>query len=531
MFSLPEALVQKNQALEAAWARYRGEPTVENFVELAVAVNSFTEFLLDKPVVGLHRASHQLEQAVLALFKPDTTHPLPSEALAELDGRVRTLGAQVRAQADGLSGRVERREQPAPEGALRARQAWLFTHDPHAWQALAQQLGHFGIPVRCFSWDAPLPDEATIPLVLVDARHLPRAEWPARVQLLRGRFPTGQIVCLGVRSDFDELHPLLTGGADHCLLEGTPLHLLVERLMELNQREEVETARVLIVEDSKTAGHLIRRTLQENRIASELVHDPRQALAALKQFNPDLVLMDMYMPGCTGVELTRIIRQHPEFLSVPIVYLSGETNVALQVDAMRLGGDHFLTKPFNPVFLSAIVRTKIERYRVLRRTMYHDSLTGLLNHTSGKSTLDVLLSNLGSQGAPVSVVMMDIDHFKQVNDTHGHPVGDQVIRSLAWLLKQRLRRNDVLCRYGGEEFLIALPHTVPAQAHSIMDRLREDFAGIRHPCADGFFQATVSGGIAGFPAYATSDALIQAADAALYEAKRAGRNVIRLAPA
>jgi diguanylate cyclase (GGDEF)-like protein len=127
----------------------------------------------------------------------------------------------------------------------------------------------------------------------------------------------------------------------------------------------------------------------------------------------------------------------------------------------------------------------------------------------------------------MSVVMMDIDHFKQVNDSYGHPVGDQVIRSLSWLLKQRLRRHDVLCRYGGEEFLVGLPHTDTEQAHAIMDRIRQDFAKIRHPYGDSHFSATCSAGVATYPIHSTSDALIKAADEALYQAKRSGRNCIR----
>jgi diguanylate cyclase (GGDEF)-like protein len=196
---------------------------------------------------------------------------------------------------------------------------------------------------------------------------------------------------------------------------------------------------------------------------------------------------------------------------------------------MRLGGDHFLTKPFNPVFLNVIIKSKIDRYRALRRSMYHDSLTGLLNHTSGKSTLDLQLSTMMQEGDHLSVVMMDIDHFKRVNDEHGHPVGDQVIRSLSWLLKQRLRKQDVLCRYGGEEFLIGLPHADGAQALAIMDRIRQDFSQIRHPVGETFFQATASGGIASYPGTSSADALIKAADEALYEAKRAGRNCLRRA--
>lgn len=531
MPSTPASLLEKNRFLNEVWARYRAAPAMEPFVELAVSINSFTEFLRSQNEAGLAHASHELEQAVLALFKADTPHPLPPELVADLDARIAALGEMVRSRVEAASGLPDRRQEPgpAPVFVAAAGRVWLLSRTPARWEGLAEQLGHFGMPTAFAGWEGPLPQEPA-PLLLADLRGEPLSGWQHRVRALRARYPGGQIVCLDVRSDFDELHALLSGGANACLLEGTPLHRLVERIMEFNQRQEAEAGRVLIVEDSRTAGHQIRRTLAENGIECRIVSDPRLALAALREFNPDLVLMDMHMPGCTGVELTRIIRQHPEFLSVPIVYLSGETNVALQVDAMRLGGDHFLTKPFNPVFLNAVVRTQIDRYRALRKTMYHDSLTGLLNHTSGKNTLDMLLSNLGAKAVPVSVVMMDIDHFKQVNDTYGHPVGDQVIRALAWLLRQRLRRGDMICRYGGEEFLIALPHTTPAQAHGIIDRIREDFARIRHPWQGDFFQTTASAGIAGFPRHATSEAVIQAADAALYQAKRKGRNCVCLAP-
>src|SRR3569832_605846 len=148
--------------------------------------------------------------------------------------------------------------------------------------------------------------------------------------------------------------------------------------MELNERHEQEAYRVLIVEDSKTASHLIRRTLQENQIVSEIVNDPRQTLNALKQFNPALILLDMYMPNCTGVEVARIIRQHNKKHNKPNNNQTNKTNNTQQNDAMRLGGDHFLTKPFNPVFLNTIVMSKLERYRALRRSMYRDSLAGLL---------------------------------------------------------------------------------------------------------------------------------------------------------
>src|SRR5512143_996918 len=530
MFCPPEELLQKNLALSNTWRRYQVEPSFESFVELAVSINSFTEFLIDKGVTALHHASHQLEQVTLALFNKDVKHPLPQAALTDLSERVRALARMTQAHASATAGLAEHGQDPqhASHNAVRIGQTWLIAHERRVWAGLEAQLGYFGMTAGFATWEQALPDSAGVaPLLLLDMSSLPETEWRPRIQALRQRFEMGQLIALGVRSDFEQLHETLGGGCDSCLLEGTPPHAIVERILELNERHEQEAYRVLIVEDSRTASLLIRRTLTENQIACEIVNDPRQTLNALKQFNPDLILMDMYMPNCTGVEVARIIRQHNEFLSMPIVYLSGETNVALQVDAMRLGGDHFLTKPFNPVFLNTIIMSKIERYRALRRSMYHDSLTGLLNHSSGKNTLDMVLSSVAHEGGFLSVVMMDIDHFKQVNDTYGHPVGDQVIRSLSWLLKQRLRKHDILCRYGGEEFLIGLPHTDAEQAFAIVDPIRRDFAQIRHPYRDTHFLASASGGIATYPLHQTSDALIKAADEALYQAKRAGRNRIR----
>ncbi|HEY9098055.1 MAG TPA: diguanylate cyclase [Thiobacillus sp.] len=529
MLCSPEELLQKTQALSQTWQRYQAIPSFESFVELAVSINSFTEFLIDKGITALHHASHQLEQVTLSLFSPDVAHPLPQAAMDDLNERVLALSRMADTHASVTAGLAERRHDPqhASPHEIRSGQTWLIGQDKTVWKGLLAQLGYFGIMADFVHWDHPLPNSSdSAPLLLLDMSSLPEAEWAGRIQTLRQRFAMGQLICLSVLSDFEQLQLALRSGCDSCLLEGTPSHTIVEHIMDLSERHDQEAYRVLIVEDSKTAGHVIRRTLEENQIVSEVVTDPRQALNALRQFNPDLILMDMYMPNCTGVELSRIIRQHNEFLSTPIVYLSGETNVALQVDAMRLGGDHFLTKPFNPVFLNAIVRSKIERYRALRRTMYHDSLTGLLNHSSGKNTLDMLLSSVAREGGVLSVVMIDIDHFKQVNDNYGHPVGDQVIRSLSWLLKQRLRKQDILCRYGGEEFLVVLPHTDAEQAFALMDRIRQDFAQIRHPFRDSYFLSTTSGGIATYPQCLSGDLLIKSADEALYQAKRGGRNRI-----
>jgi diguanylate cyclase (GGDEF)-like protein len=256
------------------------------------------------------------------------------------------------------------------------------------------------------------------------------------------------------------------------------------------------------------------------------VTKPAEILDGLRRFEPDLILMDMYMPDCTGVEATRVIRQHAEFLSTPVIYLSGDGDMALQVDALRLGGEYFLTKPFNPVFLNAVVKSKIERYRALRRSMDNDGLTGLLNHRTVKERLAAAVIAANSSSSPLAVAMIDIDYFKTVNDSYGHPMGDQVLQSLAWLLKRRVRKTDLVGRYGGEEFLVILPGSDTNQAFEVLDRIRRDFSFIKYPFKDAWFETTFSAGVAQFPSTSDPEALIKQADEALYEAKQGGRNCI-----
>jgi diguanylate cyclase (GGDEF)-like protein len=299
--------------------------------------------------------------------------------------------------------------------------------------------------------------------------------------------------------------------------------MVLNCVLDLVQGYELEKYRVLVVEDSRVAVALIQRTLAAHGIDSHAIRDPGMLLSELESYRPDLILMDMYMPRFNGVEATRVLRQMSAYRSLPIVYLSGESDIGMQVEALRLGGDQFLNKPFNPVLLAAVVKTKIERFRETQRSTRLDGLTGLLNHTSAKSQLKAMTGKLGAHGA-LSVAMIDIDHFKSVNDTYGHPVGDQVIRGLAWLLKGRLRSSDLIGRYGGEEFLLALPDVSPEQAKQVIDRIRADFASLPHAHSTGALFATFSAGIASYPDFSTAQRLTEAADNALLQAKRLGRN-------
>lgn len=524
----PAELKKKSEELRLKWGVYIASPGFEPFVEFAVCLSSFSEFLSGKGLSGLHQLSHSLEQQALSLFDEADKQQIPPGTLDDLRSQVEGLAARIDRFIDSNSRPIaDRRVHPGTETSsdlTPTHRIWLIGKTAEEWQALTTQLAYFGIRAEVYPWDN-VPAQAEEPaILLLNTQDMGLDEACRHIEALRSRFSASKLIAYQVPADFNTLKTALDAGCDFCFADGTPQALILTRIIELCSNEEEPPYRVLVVEDSLTASKSIQRTLMQNGIESFAVTKPHEVLTGLRSFQPDLILMDMYMPDCTGVQATRVIRQHAEFLSIPVIYLSGDGDVALQVDALRLGGEHFLTKPFNPVFLNAVVKSKIERYRALRRSMQNDSLTGLLNHGTSKERLAAAVNTAKATNGLLAVAMIDIDHFKEINDKYGHPMGDQVIRSLAWLLKQRLRKTDLVGRYGGEEFLVILPGSNADQAFEVLDRIRRDFSLIKYAFRDSWFDATFSAGVSQFPATACPQALIKDADEALYDAKHGGRN-------
>ena len=239
-------------------------------------------------------------------------------------------------------------------------------------------------------------------------------------------------------------------------------------------------------------------------MTTAVVTDPEQTLESLIEFRPELILMDVYMPGCSGMELANVIRQDETYIDIPIVYLSSETDVGRQLAAMGRGGDDFLTKPIQSDHLISSVTSRAERYRILRRFMIRDSLTGLLNHSRTKEQLDIEVARAQRNQSSLAFAIIDIDLFKSVNDTYGHYTGDQVIKNLSRLLQQRLRKTDTIGRYGGEEFGVILSDMDAAAAMKVLDAVRLDFSRISQQAREATFSVTFSCGIAAFPHYKTA---------------------------
>ncbi|AYC34489.1 PleD family two-component system response regulator [Pseudomonas cavernae] len=303
---------------------------------------------------------------------------------------------------------------------------------------------------------------------------------------------------------------------------------LIERIEILTHAAHYEPYRVLVIDDSRAQASHTERVLNSAGIVTRTLTEPIQAMLELAEFQPDLIILDMYMPECSGTELAKVIRQHDRHVSVPIIYLSAEDDLDKQLDAMSEAGDDFLTKPIKPRHLIATVRTRAARARSLKARMVRDSLTGLYNHTHTLQLLEDASSWARRDGKPLSFAMLDIDHFKKVNDTYGHPMGDRVIKSLALFLKQRLRKSDHIGRYGGEEFAVVLPDTDAATAARLLDEIRRRFAAIHYPAQPHDLSCTFSAGIAELGAGVHSSSLAKCADQALYAAKHGGRNRVAI---
>lgn len=301
---------------------------------------------------------------------------------------------------------------------------------------------------------------------------------------------------------------------------------LLEKVEILTRVAQYEPYKVLIIDDSRAQATHTERLLNNAGIVTRTLFDPIKTMSELADFQPDLIILDMYMPGCTGTELAKVIRHNDRYVSVPIIYLSAEDDLDKQLDAMSEGGDDFLTKPIKPRHLITTVRNRAARARNLKARMVRDSLTGLYNHTHILQLLEDCSFRARRENKPLSFVMLDIDHFKKVNDGHGHPMGDRVIKSLALFLKQRLRKTDYIGRYGGEEFAVVMPDTDLKSAYSVLDEIRRRFAEIHYPAQPVDLFCTFSAGVVELGE--GDDALMMAsqADEALYLAKKAGRNQV-----
>jgi diguanylate cyclase (GGDEF)-like protein len=304
---------------------------------------------------------------------------------------------------------------------------------------------------------------------------------------------------------------------------------------------ELGESSVLVIDDSDTERQQILQVLKKEGIFATFYEasDGLMGFRLLIEKRPDLIICDLVMPACDGLTFLKMRQVRPEedIRLIPILILTSIDNLQVKTQMFELGAQDYIIKPVDPAELVARVKVHLKlkklqeqlvrQNQLLQRLSTTDSLTELYNRRHLLRLYEQAFASATRYGYDLSVAMMDVDHFKAINDAHGHLAGDRVLQEFAKWLRQSIRKGDIVGRYGGEEFLVILPHTPLKGALTFAKRFRQTVEAHEILLDSGeSVRITVSVGVASWPEVPVTESwdLLRLADAALYEAKRAGRN-------
>jgi diguanylate cyclase (GGDEF)-like protein len=294
--------------------------------------------------------------------------------------------------------------------------------------------------------------------------------------------------------------------------------------------------RILVADDDSVSRQVLIDALKEWGHVPVSAQHGIEALKLLQDANPpQLLILDWMMPLMNGIDVCRYVRS--TYAANPYVYILMLTSMQKRkdlVEALKAGADDFIRKPFDPEELLVRIRAAariLELQTELLKKARHDSLTGLLNHDAILEELRREFSRSRRERKPLSILLADLDHFKAINDTHGHQTGDSILQKAAERFRSVLRCYDHIGRYGGEEFLIVLPGCSIEDADRLSHRLRKAIRGRISEVEEHSIPFTISIGVACVQDFSSTspEQMIAAADQALYKAKQKGRNRVELA--
>jgi len=298
---------------------------------------------------------------------------------------------------------------------------------------------------------------------------------------------------------------------------------------------ETDGAKILVVDDSAADGRVIQSTLEAGHNVT-VVSEPDRALEAARAGDFDLIIVSLLLRESDGLRLCSSLRTMEETRQSSLLVLIEDTQVDHLVKALDIGVNDYLMKPIdrNELMARSLTQIRRKRYQDKLRDNYQmsmamavtDVLTGLHNRRYMESHLGNLVRRAVEGARPVALVILDIDHFKLVNDAHGHDVGDEVLKQFSERIQQNVRGIDLAARYGGEEFIIVMPDTDLAVAQSVAERLRQFIADLPFTVSteEGKLDISASFGVTASGTTDTPETMIKRADEALYQAKHEGRN-------
>ncbi len=406
---------------------------------------------------------------------------------------------------------------------------YYLNHDHNAPSQLTQQLASYGFKVSHWhnlqdfltAVENEKPGLALLDLTLPDTSAAEIFSTAQRLAVIGVK-----VIVLSGNDDFGSRLASVRAGAHAYLSKPTDVPALVGQIRNALHINTTRPSHVLIVDDQDSVVQFYSSVLNHAGINTTATTNPFNTLALMREHTPDILLLDLNMPDISGKELAAVIRQHEQYQSIPIIFLSAEVNADLKTSLLEIGSDDLLLKGMPHEELVRQVKSRLARAKILRAMMYEDSLTGLLNHAQIQLAAERVFSLCKRRKTPCCIAMIDIDFFKKVNDSYGHLTGDRVIKALANLLEQRFRLTDYIGRFGGEEFMLALPDVTVNDAANLINNLRKAFSAIEFKEGNTVFTVSFSAGVADNANASNVIDQVRSADEALYRAKARGRNMI-----
>ncbi len=530
--SFAEKLPEKTHEIESLWKQLQIEWDAETLRTLHRLVHGLTGSGKTFGYPQISVIARSLEQTLKSLVQENLI--ADEELSAEIQQQVhelKTISSSSKPQFDHKSIFVPNKDSISHTST--SKQIFVVDDDAEAAEELVLQLSYYGYEVEAFH---QLKEFRKAIDVMPNATVLMQVEFPedkmggikAMQEIQKNREWPIQVIFISAYDDLSLRLGAVCAGSLAYFTKPINSTELIDQLDSLTVPQEQESFRVLIVDNSQTVLSYHAAILEQAGMTVKTVQNPMALMEVLLEFAPDIVLMDVYMPNCSGIDLAKVIRQLGNFVSIPIVYLSSESDFNTQLEAMSLAGDDFLVKPIDPYQLVSAVTLRVRRANLLRSFMVCDGLTGIYNYSAIKDQLGREIVRAARLSTPLSFAMLDIDFFKKVNDTYGHSAGDRVIKSLSRLLKQRLRGTDIVGRYGGEEFAVIMTDTDAPAAARVLDEIRSVFSRLFHVCEDQEFSVTFSCGVADRAHFPDAKSISEAADTALDQAKKKGRNQVAI---
>jgi diguanylate cyclase (GGDEF)-like protein len=462
-----------------------------------------------------------------ALFRPGRALGR-SEALL-LSEMLVALRAELERKGPAPSRKADESPAPTPSGE----RVLVVDDDTHLGEQLALEANRRGLIAECVtnlaaaraSLERMRPQAVVLDLDLADPAGDGRLLL-AELAALGPGVPT--FVLSGKDALLDRIE-VARLGASAFLTKPMPPAMVFDMVQRhLERLREIEEVRVLAVDDDPQILAALEALLVPRGIKVAGLTDPLRFWKSMEEAQPDLLVLDIDMPFLNGIELCRVVRNDARWRDLPVVFLTGNTDAETIQRVFAMGADDYVNKPIVAPELVTRIANRLERSRLLRRLGDTDALTGAASRLRATHLIANFLRLADRQKLPVALAVLDLDHFKQVNDTHGHATGDEVLRKLVRLLGEKLREGDVLARWGGEEFVVAMFGSTKEDCARRLEMLlfelrRESFAA-----ADGkTFNVAFSAGVAQYPEDGPDfQALYVCADAALYQAKSTGRGKV-----